>query len=61
MLRFEVHEAGHATLPALDLADARVVIGSGPGAQLRLPATVARDVHVVIEGAAWRVLAAIVV
>lgn len=48
MLRFEVGE-----LPAIDVADAVVTIGSGPHARIRLPASEAREVHVRIEHGAW--------
>jgi hypothetical protein len=48
MLRVEVEG-----LPPVDVADAVWTIGSGPAARIRLPATVAREVHVRIEGDAW--------
>ena len=44
MLRFTITD-----LPPLDLAG-EVVIGSGASAQIRLPASAAREVHVRIEG-----------
>ncbi len=53
MLRFEVGEVGQAALPAIDLDDAIITIGSGATARIRLPAAVAREVHVRIEGEAW--------
>lgn len=46
MLRFEVREVGGAELPAVDLDDAVVVIGSAPDAKIRLPASAARPEHV---------------
>ena len=38
MLRIEVSEEGRAALPAIDLDDAVIVIGSEPDARVRLPA-----------------------
>lgn len=61
MRRFEVNERGRDPLPALDLADAAVVIGSGPGARVRLPAQVAREAHVRIAGDGWVAIADVVV
>ena len=61
MLRFEVSEAGQPALPALDVADDVVVIGSGAAARIRLPAQVARDAHVRIARGAWTALAEVVV
>lgn len=52
MLRFEVGEDGQPPLPPIDLDDAEVVIGSGPDAKIRLPASVARPAHVVIRAEA---------
>jgi hypothetical protein len=57
VLRFTVSEAGQAPLPAVDLDEPRVVIGSGAGAKIRLPAAVARDAHVEVTPAGWRALA----
>lgn len=57
MLRFELSEAGQAALPAVDVGDDVVVIGSGPSARIRLPAQVARDEHVRISGGSWTALA----
>jgi len=54
MLRIEVSEEGRAALPAIDVADDTFVIGSGPGARIRLPAGVARPEHVTIDRATWR-------
>ncbi len=51
MLRFEVGEVGQAVLPAIDLDDAVITIGSGAAARIRLP--VGREVHARIEGEAW--------
>ncbi|MBA3458973.1 MAG: FHA domain-containing protein [Deltaproteobacteria bacterium] len=59
MLRFTVTEDGHDALPAIDLDGARVVLGSSPAAQLRLPAEVARDEHVVISDGRWVALGAV--
>ncbi|MDB4952991.1 MAG: hypothetical protein JWO36_560 [Myxococcales bacterium] len=53
MLRFEVREADQAALPAIDLDDRVVVIGSGPGARIRLPASAAKAEQVRIEAGAW--------
>jgi type III secretion system (T3SS) inner membrane Yop/YscD-like protein len=47
----------HGALPPIDLADDVVVIGSGEVARVRLPAEVARAVHVRIEGQTWTLLA----
>jgi hypothetical protein len=57
MLRFEVTEHGQATLPAVDLGEAVVTIGSSTGARIRLPAAVARDTHVRIDGTSWVAIA----
>ena len=54
MLRFEIREDGQPSLPPIDLDDAIVVIGSDPGARVRLPAAVAKPEHVRIEGGRWR-------
>lgn len=54
MLRVEVSEDGRPPLPAIDVADARFVIGSSSTARIRLPATEARAEHVVIDGVTWR-------
>ena len=51
MLRFEVGEVGQPPLPAIDLDDAIITIGSGASARIRLPG--AREIHVRIEGDAW--------
>lgn len=61
MLRFEVSEVGQVALPAIDTADAVVVIGSGAAAQIRLPAIAARSEHVRIERGAWIAVARITV
>ena len=60
MWRCEVAEAGQGALPAIDLAGP-IVIGSGPGAQVRLPASVAREAHVEISGTSWFARADVVV
>ncbi len=52
MLRFTVDE-----LPGVDLDGPRIVLGAGPAAQLRLPAAVAREEHVVISQGRWIALA----
>lgn len=57
MLRFEVSEPGRESLPAIDIADDVVVIGSGPDARIRLPADAARSEHVRIAGQGWTLLA----
>lgn len=61
MMRFEVSEGGQGTLPAIDLAEQPVVIGSGPDARLRLPASVARPAHVRIADGKWVALGELVV
>ena len=61
MLRFTVTDAAHTPLPPLDLDAARIVLGSSPGAQLRLPAAAARDEHVVISDGRWVALAPITI
>lgn len=53
MLRFTVSEEGQPALPSIDLDAARIVIGSGPHANIRLPAAAARPEHVRIEGTQW--------
>ena len=57
MLRFEISEQDHGALPAIDVADDVVVIGSAPPARIRLPAEVARAAHVRLEGQTWTLLA----
>src|SRR5512140_2137159 len=57
MLRFEISEEGHGPLPAIDIADATIVIGSGEAAQIRLPAEVASAAHIQIDGPTWTLLA----
>jgi hypothetical protein len=59
VLRFEVSEEGQAALPAVDVGDAVVVIGSAVDAHVRLPAEVAEPRHVVIERGRWRASAAV--
>ena len=54
MLRVEVSEEGHAALPAVDVDDAVVVIGSATNARIRLPANAVEREHVRIEGGRWR-------
>lgn len=61
MLRFTVTDAAHTPLPPLDLDAARIVLGSSVAAQLRLPAAVAREEHVVISDARWVALAPVTV
>lgn len=61
MLRFTVTDAAHTPLPPLDLDAARIVLGSSVTAQLRLPAAVARDEHVVIADDRWVALAQLTV
>ena len=57
MLRFEISEQDHGALPAIDVADDIVVIGSATPARIRLPAEVARAAHVRLEGQTWTLLA----
>lgn len=57
MLRFEVSEHDREALPAVDIADDVIVIGSAPSARIRLPVEVARPAHVRIEGQSWTLLA----
>jgi len=57
MLRFEISEADHGALPAIDVADDAVVMGSGEAARIRLPAQVARAAHVRFDGQTWTLLA----
>jgi hypothetical protein len=57
MLRVEVSEAGQGALPAVDVDDAVVVIGSATNARIRLPAAAAQREHVRIEGKRWRAIA----
>ena len=56
MLRVEVSEEGQAALPAIDVEDAVIVIGSATNARIRLPAGAAEREHVRIEGGRWRAL-----
>lgn len=56
MLRIEVSEAGQGALPAIDVDDAVVVIGSAPDARVRLPAEAAQAEHVRIAGGRWTAL-----
>ncbi len=57
MLRVEVSEAGQEALPAIDVDDAIVVIGSATNARIRLPGGAAEREHVRVEGNRWRALA----
>jgi predicted component of type VI protein secretion system len=57
MLRFEISERDQGALPAINIADHVVVIGSAPPARIRLPAEVARPAHVRIDGQTWTLLA----
>ncbi|HEX5060689.1 MAG TPA: FHA domain-containing protein [Kofleriaceae bacterium] len=59
MLRVEVSEAGQAALPAVDVDDAVVVIGSATNARIRLPANAAEREHVRVEGKRWRAVGAV--
>jgi len=56
VLRVEVSEEGQAALPAIDVEDAVIVIGSATNARIRLPAGAAEREHVRIEGGRWRAL-----
>jgi hypothetical protein len=60
MLRVEVSEIGQPALPAIDVAGA-IVIGSGAGAQIRLPATSAKPAIVRVEDGTWTALVDLVV
>jgi len=55
--RYTISEAGQPPLPAVDLDEPRVVIGSGAGAQIRLPGAAARGEHVELTREGWRALA----
>jgi hypothetical protein len=55
-MRFEVSEQALGTLPAIDIAEPRIVIGSAPLAQIRLPPEAARAEHVEIDGQTWTLL-----
>jgi len=57
VLRFEVSELGQEGLPAVDIGDEAVVIGSGAAARIRLPAHAAREAHVRISTMRWTALA----
>jgi len=57
MLRFEISEQSQGALPAIDLDEDVVVIGSGAAARVRLPAEVARPAHVRFDGHTWTLLA----
>ncbi|HWU91528.1 MAG TPA: FHA domain-containing protein [Kofleriaceae bacterium] len=61
MLRISVGEQGQPPLPAVDLDEPRVVIGSGAAARIRIPAAVAREAHVEVTPEGWRALAEVVV
>ncbi len=61
VFRFEISEVGQAALPAIDVADDPITIGSGTTARIRLPSTVVREVHVRIAGGSWRAVAEVVV
>jgi predicted component of type VI protein secretion system len=57
VLRVTISEAGQPPLPAVDLDEPRVAIGSAAGARIRLPATAARAQHLEVTAAGWRALA----
>lgn len=57
MLRVEVSEEGQGALPAIDVDDAVVVIGSATNARVRLPAAAVQREHVRVEGGRWRAVA----
>lgn len=61
MLRIIVSEAGQPPLPAVDLDEPRVLIGSAAGARIRLPAAAARAQHLELTAEGWRALADAVV
>lgn len=56
MLRVEVSEAGQSPLPAIDVDDSVVVIGSATGVRVRLPPGAVQTEHVRIEGGRWQAL-----
>jgi hypothetical protein len=56
-MRFEVSERALGTLPAIDIAESRIVIGSAASARIRLPPEAARAEHVEVDGPTWRLLA----
>lgn len=52
--RFLVSDGGRTPLPPIDVdATGTIVIGSGAGAQVRVPSAVAREGHVEIVGGRW--------
>jgi hypothetical protein len=57
MLRFEISEQSQGALPAIDIDDDVIVIGSGAAARVRLPAEVARPAHVQFDGHSFTLLA----
>lgn len=57
--RYTVSETDHEPLPALDIADNVVVIGSSASARIRVP--VPHGEHVYIEGDRWNALADVAV
>jgi hypothetical protein len=59
VLRIEVSEEGQEVLPAIDVDDTLVVIGSTVDAHVRLPADGVERRHVVIERGRWRASAAV--
>jgi len=61
VLRATVREEGQQALPAVDVDDPIVVIGSGPAARIRLPAKGGEILpeHVRIEAGRWRALGAL--
>src|SRR4051812_27110731 len=61
MLRFEISEQAQGALPAIDLDDDVIVIGSGTGARVRLPAEVARPAHIQFDGHSFTLLAETVI
>ncbi len=56
MLRFELTDANRTPLPPIDLDDAEIILGSGPKAQIRLPAAIAADTHVRLANRHWNAL-----
>jgi hypothetical protein len=57
MLRFEITEHDRGAMPAFDVADEIIELGSAESAHVRLPAPVARPVHVRIDRQVWTLLA----
>jgi len=61
VLRIQVSEEGSEALPAVDLDDAIVLIGSAADARVRMPAAVADAEHVLVERGRWWARARVIV